>query len=306
MTFPSRPARVLFILSVFASALPALTGCALLPSEVKAWLTGFPEDPGANPKSQEEYFVYDYPVNPEPEPAPQPTPHWSEQSWIDGAPVHTPEQPKPEKKEPYLRATPLGYERVVFKGNPEERISKLEVEVSSLRQRVDAMLPALRALVDARGGRLPEADPQQGKVAVPQGGPPQTLTSWPQSPPQSRASVGGAAASDTFAENIRFGEHGNKTRIVVDMNRPAAYTYELSNDQGYLAIVLPDAGWRGAVRGTLNNSPLFSGYTVQQVPGKGSRLVLQLRKPVNVLFADQLDPNNTYRNHRIFIDVAGL
>jgi hypothetical protein len=308
-------------------AAAALSSCAMMPPEWQEWLTG-------EPAAQEQYFYYDYPDPAVVEaqrtpPPPQDPMDWSRENWGTGVPVTQP-VPAPEPQvehSPYRTAMPMGHKRALFKGDPEQRIARLEVEVGALKREINALLPVLRQMVEARQGMQPAApafpatmQPQEQPLgqqpphtAAAPGGPQilypapggrvmQPITNSQQHPAHFQPAPGGAFTN--HAENIRFGNHTNKMRIVVDLQNPAAYTYDLDNAQGILSLTLPDTGWRGPLRGTLNKSPLFTGYTVQQVPGRGSRLMLSLRKPVKILFADHLNPNNTYRNHRIFLDVA--
>ncbi len=275
-----------------------LSGCSLLPREWADWLMG------EEVRDEETFYFYDAPppgteANAFPQQPEDP-------DWTQGVP-----QPRDGK-------TPETAKRAIFKGDPEKRLATVEGqltkmgnEVQALRAEMNDVIPALRQLIEERNAAMAAQTVGTGQMQPSQSPQPAMrdnagfATRQPSYPRPVTADSRQMAYSANV-RNIRFGDYPNKTRIVLDLSESAGYTYDIDNRQGVLSVMLPDAGWQGPSRGTLNKSELFSGYTVQEVPGQGSRLTLQLRKPARVLFADQLQPNSTYPSHRVFLDVAPM
>ncbi len=301
------------LVSVAALGALMLGGCSMMPKEWTEWLSASPDE--------EEHYNYGW-EDPGEKVTPEPLapPDWSEQSWREGAPVTYSSEPlvvEEEKREPVGPVVNSPTRRLE---EAENKIENLEVEVAALRQDFKTLLPALRQLMAQRSSKpaLQGVAPQSSVRQAMPAPMPRKQTAAPGSyqgsyiiPGQDksfgehpRSVSSGASQVNSYVENLRFGDHGKKTRIVLDLARPTAYSYNVDPSQGYLVVDLPGAEWRGPLRGTLNKSPLFTHYTVQQVPGSGSRLMLHLRQPVKVTYADQLDPNSTYRNHRVFLDVV--
>ncbi len=303
---PERRTGIPFLIA--SALLCALTvgGCSLVPEKWRHWLLDSPD------RQQDEvsYRGWDSPSN-EAQLSQMDQPEWSEQSWIDGAPVTFAPQPLVEADKMKEPVGPVVNSPTIRLNKAEQKIDNLQIEVASLRQDLDAMLPMMRELLASRRAVAASASPQgAGAAGAPAFSPPSAQQGgFPaKAYPGSYIVPGQDAAAQSFhggvVQNVRFGEHGKKTRIVLDTDRPAKYSYSVENSQGYLSVDVPGAGWQGPMRGTLNQSPLFTHYTVQQTPASGSRLMLHLRRPVKVIYADQLEPNNTYRSHRIFLDVV--
>ena len=85
-------------------------------------------------------------------------------------------------------------------------------------------------------------------------------------------------------QGMRIGEHGNMTRLVIDLSGAVSYSYDLDNAENLLVIELPGADWTGQQADTLKNSPLVQSWNVQAMEnGQGSRLIINLRKGVKVM-----------------------
>ena len=94
-------------------------------------------------------------------------------------------------------------------------------------------------------------------------------------------------------QTLRIGEHPDKTRLVLDASGPAAYKSDLDNSENLLIVDLPDAGWAGAKEGSSAKSPLIKSLSVQPAEnGKGSRLIIQLKKKAVLLNQSTLKAAN--------------
>jgi hypothetical protein len=104
--------------------------------------------------------------------------------------------------------------------------------------------------------------------------------------------------------NIRVGEHGKSTRIVLDVSTAGKFSYDLDDTKKILTVTLPESGWAGAPEKTVKN-PLVKGYSAQKAAnGPGISVVINLAKPGKVLSATPMPADKEYGN-RIVIDVAG-
>lgn len=127
-----------------------------------------------------------------------------------------------------------------------------------------------------------------------------------QAPPPSyqQASYGGAAAGAAVT-NVRFGEHGDKTRLVLDASGAVAFSYNVDNNDMILTISLPGTGWQGARQMSIANSPLVGSYQVVPDNAGGHQVIMQLRRPVHVLWSQALEPGGQ-QGHRVVFDIAPL
>jgi len=100
--------------------------------------------------------------------------------------------------------------------------------------------------------------------------------------------------------NIRFGEHPDKTRIVLDIKHPTNLSYKISKDGKTIELILPKATWgsSAAPPQIIDNNIVDFAYTSTQ---EGSRLIIKNRAPVKLLKPFFLSPNGNF-GHRIVID----
>lgn len=104
---------------------------------------------------------------------------------------------------------------------------------------------------------------------------------------------------------VRTGAHPDKTRMVLDINAPAQFRYDLDNNEKLLLIDLPGINWSAPRQQKLARNPLVSGYTAQASGDGGTMLVVELKQPAKVLRSKALPPNDRY-GHRIYFDIAPL
>ena len=113
-----------------------------------------------------------------------------------------------------------------------------------------------------------------------------------------------AASSVPEVSALRFGQHGEKTRLVLDLSAPAVFTQDLDNAEKILIVEIKGAAWKMSSPAPVAvKSPVVASYLVQTAELGGQRLVLQLKKPVRVVASTSLKPSGD-RGNRILIDLA--
>jgi hypothetical protein len=210
----------------------------------------------------------------------------------------------------------------------EERIAKLEQTVGSLRTDYDRIMPAFASLnttneriqtlldeIERDTGKRPAAatvpEPTSTPVVAetttvtttttpaPMTAPP--ITAEPQAPTttvttqttktESKPAVTSAPTAGTTGtvNGVRIGEHGTKTRFVIDISGKTKpeFKYDLDNGEKLLLVDLPTMGWAGSQSGKGGAAaPLVEGWTVQPGQNGGSTLAIQLKKnPVHAVLA---------------------
>lgn len=134
----------------------------------------------------------------------------------------------------------------------------------------------------------PEATPQAAMPPPPQTMAPQTMApmaaqpvSYPVAPPPAQA-YAGAGPSVT---QVRFGQHDDKTRMVLDVSPGVNYSYDIDNNEKILLISLPGAGWAGVAQDAVAQSPYVASYQAVPDGSGGTQLVVQLRVAARVALA---------------------
>lgn len=207
-----------------------------------------------------------------------------------------------------------------------DRLEKLERDVADLRSEIGMMLPALTRLAQAQTDFqtvLKQYQPQGAASYAPAQAQPQaqamtaSVGHMPSYPPATQAAAAPypaaaapyaptpAPATGLTVRQVRFGEHGDKTRMVLDMTGTVKFRYDLDNSEQILVLDLPQSSWQGAVQNVLNNAPLVASYSATPDGHGGTRMAVQLRKPVKVLWADNMPPA-AGKGYRIVVDLAPL
>lgn len=107
------------------------------------------------------------------------------------------------------------------------------------------------------------------------------------------------------ALNLRVGEHADKSRIVIDTNQKTDFSIDLDNNERLIIIELPQARWIDGNSKTFENSKLLESYSISPLNGgKGSMIVLSLRKETKILQRKRLSPDNGNVYHRIYFDLS--
>jgi hypothetical protein len=219
--------------------------------------------------------------------------------------------------------------------DPVDRVKRVENAVIELRRDFDSVLPAIVRLSAVEAdmqellGQLesllrnepptastinyvPEAAPQPLSTSpAPASSPPPQAAAPPPAPtPTPVASTTPPAASAPIpgavsVTGLRLGEHKDKTRLVFDMTGASAYRYDLDNAENLLVIELAGAGWTAAQSQTMAKSPLVQSYSVQAMDGGGTRVIIPLKRAVNVIYEAALKPEGGNSSHRIVLDLKG-
>ena len=92
------------------------------------------------------------------------------------------------------------------------------------------------------------------------------------------------------ATGIRIGEHGTKTRMVIDLQSPLKpdMTQDIDNGEKLMLINLPSVTWAGAESGTPAQSAFISGWSAQKGASGGTTIAVQLKKEAKVLSSQYL------------------
>lgn len=198
------------------------------------------------------------------------------------------------------------------------RFDRLENAVMGMRQEFEAVKPAiirlaaveedmqillkqLESLVQNPPAQVEETLVAQDQTPLLAGAeqvtlPPETAAPAASASPQK---IIAATASGITVQNVRVGEREGITRLVIDVNGVTSYKNDLDNNERLLLIEMPEAGWAAAQSATLEKSPLIESWAMQAMEnGKGSRLIIRLRKNVIIVTASALTAPD-----RIMIDL---
>lgn len=130
---------------------------------------------------------------------------------------------------------------------------------------------------------------------------PQNNNIAPESPPPKAVSASGGPV----VRALRVGQHSDKTRLVIDASKKTSYSVDLDNQENLLIIEMPDARWTAPRQKSFARSSILKSYSVEDMNGgKGSRVILSLKKVTKVLKEQALPPGPN-PNYRIFLDLSG-
>jgi hypothetical protein len=102
---------------------------------------------------------------------------------------------------------------------------------------------------------------------------------------------------------IRFGEHSNMTRIVLDASGKVPYSYALDGSGTLMTLHLPQTDWRTASSAVPASSKLVDSYSATP-DGQGGYLVaVKLKQPVSVSWANIMPPG-TDSGYRVVFDLT--
>ena len=108
---------------------------------------------------------------------------------------------------------------------------------------------------------------------------------------------------DSAVIDMRLGEHPGRTRLVLDLSGQGGYSYKIDNAAGFLIIELPGVGWNTETGRVFAGHALFKSFSVSELPGGGTALNLELKRPVKIDKALALPPNQN-TGHRVYFDVT--
>lgn len=190
---------------------------------------------------------------------------------------------------------------------PIQRLVAVEGDIQELVKQLETLLSNEPAPTAARSAAAYYPPPAEQPRATT--GPPAALAAQPQyaqAPPvnQMAKTIPPPMTGGTVqVMQMRLGEHPDKTRIVMDVNGPAAFRHDLDNSENLLVIELPTSGWAAAREMRNLKSPLISSYSVQPLGDKGSRVIVQLKQAASVVYEGTLAPNRNSKNHRLILDL---
>lgn len=190
-----------------------------------------------------------------------------------------------------------------------DRIALLEKEVAALRADYNAMMPAFNGLIttneriknlldqlEQKAGVAP-APAKAETIPAPQVSPAATAAEKPQ------AAAPAPASGTVTATGLRVGEHGDKTRLVLDVSALTDYKTATDNDKDTLIITLPGAAWSGKAAADGIKSKLVSGWTAQAAPDGGTQVAIRLKKDVKIVASERLKAEGT-GTARLVFDLA--
>ena len=105
------------------------------------------------------------------------------------------------------------------------------------------------------------------------------------------------------ATGLRFGENGNRTRIVVDFDRTVSFATKVESDPARLIVELGEVAWLLGGDAGRPLRGLARGYEASTADGR-STLAVALGMPVRVASSIVLPPNKDSPFHRLVIDVV--
>lgn len=112
-----------------------------------------------------------------------------------------------------------------------------------------------------------------------------------------------ATAADAVVTGVRTGIHPDKTRLVLDLDRPVRYGIFTLSDPYRVVIDLPDLDWQVPSTAGNRTAGLISRLRFGLFRPGNSRVVLDLKRPVRVKWATMLPPKEGH-GYRFVIDLV--
>lgn len=137
--------------------------------------------------------------------------------------------------------------------------------------------------------------------AEPAGPPPKNVDVklTPSDAPSPTAGAGAGVA----VNGIRIGEHGNMTRLVLDLTGRSAFSARLDASGMLLTVHLPGTAWRTGASSTAANSRAVASYVATPDGQGGTILALRLKRPATVSWSDTLPPSGD-TGYRAVVDLT--
>lgn len=123
-----------------------------------------------------------------------------------------------------------------------------------------------------------------------------------------RSGIEPAHAGVEFApkvQDVRIARRGERTRVVVDINRKMGFRYIVFDDPPRLAIDLPDIGWSLPEGAGSQHVGLIEGFRFGHFRRGLSRLVFDVAQPFRLADVFELAPT-TARGYRIVVDLVAV
>lgn len=199
--------------------------------------------------------------------------------------------------------------------DPAKRFDRVENAVVDLAKEFESLKPSIIRLVAVENDiqdLITQLDvllqedsahpPQQIIPQVPPSSLPPTNITPTSSPEPASITPPVSSAGGAMIKDLRVGHYAHKARIVLDISKETPHTIDLDNNENLLVIELHTAVWTKPTQKSINSS-LLSSYTVESMNnGQGSRIILHLKKPTEILEQMALKPGAN-PNFRIFVDL---
>lgn len=123
--------------------------------------------------------------------------------------------------------------------------------------------------------------------------------------PVAKADAPPTSAAGGAVTGVRIGEHGSKTRLVMDLSGKTKpdFKYDLDNAEKLLLVDLPALAWSGAQAGKGGVSPLVEGWNAQKGSNGGTTVAVQLKRNARILSTQFLPPEGK-DPARLVMDIA--
>jgi hypothetical protein len=105
-------------------------------------------------------------------------------------------------------------------------------------------------------------------------------------------------------EDVRVGEYSDKGRLVLDLSESTPYNITVTNGGSSVVIDVPDAAWGASAASGIINAPVIQSYEYKALDGSGVRLIIHVNGKAVVAENGILKPNETYKNYRLYVDLA--
>lgn len=192
--------------------------------------------------------------------------------------------------------------------NDDQRFNRVENAVldikrdfASLKPKIDNLLSVeteLQDLVTRLDELLYDEQPAAAPTAITPAPMVEKKAKWA-APAKSTKSASGRAS----VNSIRFGQHKDKIRAVLDLTANSNYSIDLDNNEKFLIVELPNTQWNAAASKNLK-LPLIKSYSTQPLEnGSGTRLIVSLSKGTTLLKHQKLKAS-AKSNDRIYFDLA--
>jgi hypothetical protein len=112
-----------------------------------------------------------------------------------------------------------------------------------------------------------------------------------------------AHPATSSVSQIRFGEHDNMTRMVLDASGKVPYTYVLDGSGTLMTLHLPQTDWRTFASAMPPTSKLVDSYTATPDGQGGYMVAVKLKQPVSVSWADIMPPGSE-GGYRVVFDLT--
>ena len=168
----------------------------------------------------------------------------------------------------------------------------------------DGTLSAKNILSLVKGAKA-KAAPRQPEVEV-QTAPEPSASAVPVEEPieslQTLEPAAGVTDLPTSVHGFRFGNHPDKTRMVMDLSGPVTYTIKYDEAGNTLLIDMPQTAWSVQDDDVIKSGKFISAYRVEQLPESGTRVILKMADNTSVGNSGLLKAH-AGKKDRLYLDV---